>query len=106
MPPFEDLNGLVTGESDEPNTFANPSVPRLFAFWNGTRQDLGVSLHKRLDGTGGANHTIVYEGEVRSDFMRVDGVWLIPGNWSGTFFIERLEAGAEAAVWRSAEARA
>jgi hypothetical protein len=100
---FEDLGGSVTGESDEPNTFADPRAARLFAVWTGTRQALLVSLFKRMDGTGGAKHTILYEGDVRADFMRIDGEWTIPGVWSGGFFMERLDAGVEAALSRSAE---
>lgn len=96
---LEDRDGALAGEVDEPNTFADPSTPRLFADLFGQRVGQDVRFVKSLDGAGGANHDIVYEGVVDDDFMRIEGTWTIPGDWSGAFFMERInraQASAEA----------
>jgi hypothetical protein len=103
---FEDAAGLIIGEGDKPNMFAPTASPVLYARWSGERQALAVNLLKTMDGIGGAPHCITYEGVARADFMRIDGSWTIPGDWSGTFFMERLEAGAAIAEALSAKAGA
>jgi hypothetical protein len=94
---IEDRDGALVGEIDEPNTFADPATARLFADLIGTRAGLQVRFVKSMDGTGGANHDIVYDGAASADFMRIDGTWSIPGNWSGGFWMARLD-GAQAQV--------
>lgn len=102
---IEDTAGALSGSIDEPNTFGDPSADRLFATLRGNRDGLSVSFIKRYDGTGGAAHTVGYEGAVDADFTRIDGNWTLP-DWSGPFFMQRAEAGAEAAAERAASASA
>ncbi|MEJ0060536.1 MAG: hypothetical protein WDM79_13610 [Terricaulis sp.] len=94
----------LTGDTDEPNTFAPSSAPRLFATIVGTRGGSAVEFVKTLDGTGGVSHAIHYAGTADSDLTRIEGTWHIPGNWSGTFMMERAGLEASAAVSRSASA--
>jgi hypothetical protein len=98
---IEETGASFTGETDEPNTFADPAAPRLFAFLAGARQGVAVHFTKTLDGTGGVNHSILYEGAASADLSRIDGTWRIPGDWSGTFMMERAAALAEAGAMRS-----
>jgi hypothetical protein len=97
MPPtpfnatLEDRDGQLIGETDEPNLFADLDAARLFADLIGTRCGQAVRFVKSMDGTGGANHDIVYEGTASADFMRIEGTWTIPGNWSGGFSMQRLD---------------
>jgi hypothetical protein len=93
---IEDIAGQLLGEIDEPNTFADPAAPRLFADLVGTRSGHDVRFVKSMDGTGGARHDIVYSGTVTADFMRIVGEWRIPSDWSGHFWMERID-GAMAA---------
>jgi hypothetical protein len=102
---LEEAGDSVTGEIDEPNTFADPSAPRLSASVRGARQGMNVSFIKRYDGAAGQTHSVGYEGVVTPDFTRIDGQWSLPGS-SGVFFMERADAGAEAAVSRAASATA
>jgi hypothetical protein len=102
---LEETGESLTGEIDEPNTFADPSAARLFASVRGARQGMNVSFIKRYDGSAGQKHTIGYEGQVNADFTRIDGRWSLPDT-SGSFFMERADAGAEAAVSRAASATA
>jgi hypothetical protein len=98
---IDEAGGSFTGAIDEPNTFADRSAPRLFATISGTRTGSAVSFIKTMDGTGGATHSIVYDGVVNPDFTRIEGSWRIPGNWSGPFFMEREGAMAEEAAMRA-----
>jgi hypothetical protein len=102
---LEESGESLTGEIDEPNTFADPSAARLFASVRGARQALNVTFIKRYDGAAGQTHTVGYDGSVNPDFTRIDGEWSLAGS-SGTFFMERADAGAEAAVSRTASASA
>jgi hypothetical protein len=102
---LEESGESLTGEIDEPNTFADPSAARLFASVRGSRQGMNVSFIKRYDGSAGQKHTIGYEGQVNADFTRIDGRWSLPVT-SGSFFMERADAGAEAAASRAASAAA
>ncbi len=101
---IEEMGETFTGETDEPNTFADPAAPRLFAFLAGARQGMAVHFIKTLDGTGGVDHSIFYEGAANPDLSRIDGTWRIAGDWSGTFMMERAGALAEAGAVRSTSA--
>lgn len=100
---LEDMDGSITGTIDEPNTFRRSSVARLFATVVGQRAGANVTFIKTMDGTGGATHSIHYEGVADAEFARIDGTWTIPGMWSGTFFMERAGAEAGAAIERTVE---
>jgi hypothetical protein len=102
---LEESGETLTGEIDEPNTFGDPSSTRLFASVRGSRQGAQVSFIKRYDGSGGRSHTVGYEGSVNADFTRIEGGWSLAGD-SGAFFMERADAGAEAAASRAASASA
>jgi len=102
---LEENGAEFTGEIDEPNTFGDPAASRLFATVRGARAGLTVSFVKRYDGAGGQAHTVRYEGSVNADFTRIEGQWSLPAT-TGSFFMERADAGAEAAVSRAASANA
>jgi hypothetical protein len=101
---IDEAGGSFTGEIDEPNTYADPSAPRLFATISGTRTGSAVSFIKTMDGTGGATHSIIYDGAVNSNFTRIEGRWRTIGAWSGPFFMEREGAMAEEAASRAESA--
>jgi hypothetical protein len=102
---IEDRDGALVGEIDEPNTFADPAAARLFADLIGVRTGLQVRFVKSMDGTGGANHDIIYDGEASADFLRIDGTWSIPGNWSGGFWMARIDGALADAHAESVEAK-
>lgn len=101
---LEESGESFTGDIDEPNTYADPAAPRLYAAVNGTRRNLEVSFVKTMDGTGGVTHSIHYTGAADPDLSHIDGVWRLASGYSGTFFMERAGVEAEAAVERSASA--
>lgn len=102
---LDETAGAFTGTIDEPNTFGWQSVERLSANVRGRRDGLQLSFIKHYDGTGGASHTVAYQGAVDAEFTRVDGTWSVR-EWSGPFFMERSDAAAEAAISRALGASA
>jgi hypothetical protein len=102
---IEDIGGSLSGRIDEPNTFGAPSAPLLYASLRGARDGVHVTFIKRYDGTAGVSHTVGYEGDVNANFTRIEGEWSLP-QLSGAFFMERAEAGAEAAEERAVSAGA
>jgi hypothetical protein len=101
---IEETGENITGEIDEPNTYADPSAPRLYAAIVGARTGLDVRFTKQMDGTGGAAHAIFYDGAADSELSRIDGRWRLRDGFSGTFFMERADAGAAVAASRAASA--
>lgn len=101
---MEDQAGKLVGEIDEPNTYADPAAARLYADLFGVRQGLEVRFVKSMNGTGGACHDIVYEGQCSADFGRIDGRWTIPGHWSGAFEMVRIDGAMAQAQDRVAAA--
>jgi hypothetical protein len=101
---LEETGETFTGEIDEPNTYAHPAAPRLYATVSGERKGLDLSFVKKMDGTGGVIHSIYYEGAADADLTRIDGTWRVADGFSGTFFMERAGVEAEAAAERSASA--
>ncbi len=103
---FADLDGKITGEIDEPNTFGDALAGRLRAKVEGRRAGHAVQFKKSYDGQGGVRHVVLYQGEANEDFTRIDGVWSV-GEVHGPFYMTRQEAAAaDAAEERSAAAKA
>lgn len=102
---LDETGDSFTGEIDEPNTYAHPAAPRLYATVSGARAGLDVSFVKKMDGTGGVAHSIYYEGVADPELTRINGVWRVHENFSGSFLMERagVEAEAEAAAAAGAQ---
>ncbi len=78
------------GRSTEPNTFGDKTSSMLFANIEGEMKPDGhVSFKKQMDGTAGAKHFILYEGQMSKDKKTVSGTWSIPESWSGSFEMSR-----------------
>lgn len=96
---IEESGGAFSGSTLEPNILrpwlgAGP----VTALIEGTRTGSDLNFVKFMDGSGGMDHAIRYSGAVNADFTRIEGAWSIAGDWSGTFFMERSDLGAEEAV--------
>ena len=67
----------------------------------GVRTGSSVTFTKFYE-SGSFEHAVRYEGQVDGALTRIEGAWIIPGEWSGTFFMVRDDDGeaveAEAAV--------
>lgn len=102
---LQESGETLTGEIDEPNTYAHPAAKRLYATLTGARTGLDLSFVKKMDGTGGVTHSIFYEGKADEGLTRIDGVWRVSEGCSGTFTMQRSGVEAEAAEMRSASAQ-
>jgi hypothetical protein len=103
---LEERDGVIVGETDEPVTaLLEARGPRLLADITGERAGFSVRFVKSLLGPEGANHDIIYEGTVLEGFSRIEGLWTIPGEWSGPFFMERIDQAMAQASAEAAENR-
>ena len=68
--------------------FGGPGEPPIPATLDGHRLDGQLSLTKFPQG-GGQVHSIDYIGSISGDGNSVSGQWIIHGEWSGTFRMQR-----------------
>lgn len=99
---LEESGEAISGQIDEPNTYAHPAAKRLYATLTGARAGLDLTFIKKMDGTGGVTHSIYYEGAADSGLTRIEGAWRVSERCSGTFSMERAGVEAEAAEMRYA----
>ncbi|MGZ3651438.1 MAG: hypothetical protein ACXVB9_02360 [Bdellovibrionota bacterium] len=85
-----DSGGALRGSISEPNTFGDKGVDELRAVVTGAESGGHLSFLKTYDGTGGAKHSVNYEGELAG--AHVSGKWNIPPNASGAFEMTKKEA--------------
>jgi hypothetical protein len=72
------------GETDEPNTFADPRLKRLRATVAGARKDRDLSFIKTY-ATADVRHSVDYRGQTDRAFTKAEGIWAI---------------GADGGLWR------
>lgn len=81
-----------SGRSEEPNTFGDRSVPRLFANLSCSVTSLSpgqvITIVKTYDGTGGVSHSVLYTGTVSPDMRTIYGRWAIKST-RGDFIMSR-----------------
>jgi hypothetical protein len=94
---IKESGGAFIGTTQEPN-LADPwmTASVLTAEIEGTRAASAVTFTKFYTGAAETDYAVRYEGEVNDDLTRIEGVWIIPGEWSGTFFMARYDDGAAA----------
>lgn len=85
---LQDVVGLVTGTTLEPDMFGGPSEPSIPATLDGHHLDGQLTFTKYPNG-GGQIHSIDYIGSISGDGNSVSGQWIIHGEWSGTFHMQR-----------------
>ena len=84
---LQDAAGLVTGTTLEPDDF-EPDARPIPATLEGHHFDDELIFTKFPDG-GGQIHSIDYIGTISADANSVGGRWIIHGEWSGTFQMQR-----------------
>jgi len=83
-----DVGGRVTGSTLEPDVLGHAGAPPIPATLEGHHFDGELTFTKFPDG-GGHIHTIDYIGTIAADGNSVSGNWVIHGEWSGTFAMQR-----------------
>lgn len=96
-----DIAGGLTGGVHETSSGDGQPPRPLNASLSGFREGQSVVFVKRYDGSGGWSHAVNYHGALSSDRSEIEGVWDIPGVWSGRFLMIRSR-GAPDAVRRKA----
>ena len=90
--PFEaqlrDSSGEVTGSTLELDALGPPGAPPIPARLEGHHFD-GQLLFTKVPDGGGQTHSIDYIGSISTDGNSVAGRWVIHGDWSGTFRMQR-----------------
>ena len=85
---LQDVGGLVTGTTLEPDVFGGAAEPPISSTLDGHRLDGQLTFTKFPNG-GGHVHSIDYIGSISGDGNSVSGQWIIHGEWSGTFHMQR-----------------
>jgi hypothetical protein len=76
---LEEREGNVLGRTTEPNVRIFRMSPEFFADLKGQVVGDSVRFVKTYDGTGGARHSVVYEGRLSPDGTTIEGRWSIGG---------------------------
>ncbi len=100
---IEEVNGAFVGSIQEPNGFSPSLASVLLAEIEGVRTGATVIFSKFYNDAG-IMHAVRYEGAADANLTRIDGRWVIPNEWSGTFFMTRDDDGAAAEAEEQAEA--
>ncbi len=88
-----DINGHISGTTVEPDLIYGPDNPDIRATLEGHREGLTLVFTKFPDGW--QTHTIDYVGDIADDGNSIAGKWIIHGEWSGVF---RMQRGAATSV--------
>ncbi|WP_282009439.1 hypothetical protein [Brevundimonas aveniformis] len=99
---LEDHEGCVTGNTVEPDLFADHDNPPPIPAAIEGHHAAGVLTFTKSPNGGGQIHTIDYVGTISADGNAISGTWIIFGDWSGTFRMQRSEVDATVAVEREA----
>ena len=95
-----DDGGVLTGWTQEPDLL--DGGPDIHATLEGQHAGSAVVFTKFP--AGGQLHTIDYQGDVAADGRQIIGRWIIYGEWSGAFRMQRRLAPTETALERAASA--
>ena len=89
---LEVLGGVCRGRTEEPNTFGQPSAPKLLANVQCSLTTGPVlprpTMRKVYEGMGGQSHGVDYVGELSADGRSVTGTWTVSGG-SGRFTLSK-----------------
>lgn len=95
-----DVAGHVTGQTVEPDLLSGPGAPDIHATLEGDRSGSTLTFTKFPDGW--QTHTIDYIGRISADGATISGDWIIHGDWSGAFRMQRRDVSDTLSVERTA----
>jgi len=99
---INDQSGLIEGRTSEPDLLGKMGAPPIPARLEGHHEGGELTFTKFPDG-GGQIHTIDYVGSISRDANSISGKWIIYGEWSGTFRMQRRVVVSEISVDLHAE---
>lgn len=96
-----DVDGQISGTTVEPDLVYGPGYPDVCATIEGHREGLTLFFTKFPEGR---LHTIDYVGDVAADGNSISGQWIIHGDWSGVFRMQRAGTATVQAATRETTA--
>ena len=102
---IEDRGGEIHGQTSEPDLSGGPANDNgeILAVIEGHR--LAAALFFTKFPRGRQTHTIDYQGIISGDGNSISGQWIIHGEWSGTFQMQRRLTSAEKSSSQAVEAQ-
>lgn len=94
----------LSGTIHEPDVWDHSDGGLLYADVSGRCDGDRVEFAKSYIGVGDWAHTVHYAGTLTDDGLEIEGVWDIPGHWSGRFLM--IRAGRDTAEARLVGAEA
>lgn len=98
-----DDHGLVSGATLEPDLTGPVRNLEIRASIEGRRAGAELRFTKYPDSP--RQDPIHYTGEISGDGNSIDGHWVIPGDWSGTFRMQRRASSVTAGLEATASVR-
>jgi hypothetical protein len=92
-----EMGAAISGSIHEIGNSELTTGQTLTATLQGARAGAAIAFTKTYDPGQAMTHKVNYEGEVSGDGLQIEGVWRIPGVWSGRFIMLRNRPAREAA---------
>jgi hypothetical protein len=86
---LRDSGGILVGETTEQSDASGDRGATLIAWIEGRHDGGKVSFVKSYDEPTRGHYAVSYQGSVSPDGNEINGIWDIPGIWSGTFIMVR-----------------
>jgi hypothetical protein len=86
---MEENAGQLSGMIEEPDLYGVFGSPVMYASFNGQRTANTVSFEKVYEDAPLGHPAITYVGEVNADETRIEGQWVIHGEATAAFELER-----------------
>jgi hypothetical protein len=86
----------LSGSTQEVSQFGESKGKTLYATLRGRRDGSAVSFVKTYESQT-RSHSVNYAGTLNGDATEIEGIWTVPGVWSGKFLMIR-ESGIKATI--------
>ncbi len=89
---LSDIDGLISGDMIEPNTFVDSGGDKLLSVINGKREGFYITFLKIYESSEETDsYEIIYEGTINKDVTLIQGNWKTTDDmtWSGPFVMNR-----------------
>jgi hypothetical protein len=88
--------GSLTGTTTELSDYGETHGQILHAVLDGRRDGSSISFLKMYDGVSPDHDVVRYEGTLDAEENEIEGIWVVPGIWSGRFLMVRARGEAVA----------
>jgi hypothetical protein len=95
---LDESGSVISGLIEEPDALAIFGGGVVYATFSGQRTGGSIVFEKVYEDPPEQQPAITYAGSVNADETRIEGEWIIHGEISGTFVMQRRGAGAARSV--------